>query len=159
MRPWAGPHPLAIQIVASDYWNALAGGYAPNLGAIQARLREHLESFWFQCSEAERRSLLDLAQGRWSGVDPEIREELKARGLLGEDGKPFSEVFGKSIPRFARAGEGLGKRLAGVDKTLGQAEAVMGRWEKFCRLLETLAKPAGKVWRALTGQSGEGSGE
>jgi len=152
VRPWTGPHPLMIQIVASAHWNALDGDYQPNLRETRAKLREHLESFWSSCEEAERRY---LAQGQRPGGDPRIKEELQERGLLGEDGKPFSDYFNKLTLEFAKANNGLDKRLAGVHQKLSLIDKIANLWEKLWKSLEKIGQPVGKCLRVYSGKSSQ----
>jgi hypothetical protein len=120
VAPLAGRHPALIQMLLFHHWNACRNGYEPNLDQLQMGLREYLEDLWcHRHGKEEWRVLIQAANGEDRAEDAML-QNLRLRGLVTPDNRPFSPLFARLIPElmpegisFAEAVEKLRKGARG----------------------------------------------
>ena len=145
IAPLAGGHPALIQMILAHRWSAWAGGYGHNKDQVELGLRDYLEDLWFnRHGKEEWRVLIQAAGGEDLEPDP-VSRELRLRGLLGPDDRPFSPLFARLIPDLMPEGTSLAEAL----------ERLQQGGEGAARLLETLeriARTGGQLWRVFKGE-------
>lgn len=136
VKPLTGCHPAWVQIVVSTHWNGLSDGYAPDLTAMRANLHDHLRNLLLQRGDRkdELKILIHAATG--NRLTPnDIVIDLKQRGFLTLDGKPFSSEFTQIINKSFPKGKSISRSLKNLKKKTEQA---IGWLEKLVKLVEQL---------------------
>ncbi len=142
----SGHHPLFIQIIASECWNAWKGGFKVDDIALKNNLREFMEDLFYQRSQenkAEWEMLLKAAAEKT--IDHNyIFNELYLRGLILEGGKVFSPYFAEVIKEECKttSGKSVETLLDEVEKGLGEG---INKVDKFFDLFLKAAKVSGKI--------------
>lgn len=138
--PLTGRHPNLIQLVLAHRWNAWSGGFNHNQDRIQLGLREHLEDLWFnRHGEKEWEVLIRVVNGAPPTLDP-ILQDLRLRGLVTSDNRPFSPRFGQLIPSLMPEGMSLAEAAEQLRKGGDTAVSLLEKLEKFARLSGRLVR-------------------
>ena len=144
IAPLAGGHPALIQMILHHRWQAWSGGYGHNRDRIDMGLREFLEDLWFnRHGQEEWRVLIQAAHGE-PLADDVVLLDLRLRGLITPDGRPFSARFGELIPQLMPEGMTLNQAVDLLKKGGDSAAGVLQSLEKW-------ARTAGKLVRAVKG--------
>lgn len=143
IEPVTGRQPRFIQIAADAYWNALHDGYEADPLAVKQGLRSHLEDLWYRRTKDELAVLIRAAAGA-AAISDAVSFDLRQRGLITPDCRPFSAFFGEVIEASLPKGKSLKDALVDLEKGTERASKF------FAQLLE-VAEKAGKVYRAFKG--------
>ena len=151
IKPLTGCHPCLIQLVLDKHWLALAGGYPLDPDQIGAGLRDFLEDLCTnRHGKEEWRVLIQAA----SGVDPDedhVLRDLRLRGLITADRRPFCRELTRLIPQLMPEGLSMAEALKRFKEGGDAAHSVL-------ETLERLAQPVGRLVRILKGAEGEVGG-
>ncbi len=146
MKNLSGCHPLFIQIMASDYWNACAGHFNIDNIALKVTLRQFMEDLFYQRSQenkAEWEMLLKAAAGKT--IDHNyIFNELCLRGLILENGEIFCPYFAEVIKEECKTVAGKSLEIILDEAEKGLATGV-DKVEKYFDLFLKGAAIAGKI--------------
>jgi len=149
--PLTGRHPNLIQLVLAHRWNAWSGGFNHNQDRIQLGLREYLEDLWRisggsledlwfnRHGEKEWEVLIRVVNGAPPTLDP-ILQDLRLRGLVTSDNRPFSPRFGQLIPSLMPEGMSLAEVAEQLRKGGDTAVSLLEKLEKFARLSGRLVR-------------------
>lgn len=141
VKPLTGCHSALVQIVASAHWDALISGYTPDLATIRVNLHDHLKDLLIRRTKEELKVLIHAAAGSRLTYD-DVLTDLKQRGLLTLDGKPFSSEFAQLIKKSFPKGKRISRALNDLKK---KAEQTTGWFEKIVKLVERLLALCQKV--------------
>lgn len=150
VKTLSGYHPLFIQIIASECWNACAGGFSVDNIALKNTLRQFMEDLFYQRSQenkAEWELLLKAAAGKTIEQNY-VFNELYLRGLILKDGKVFCSYFADVIKEECKTvdGKSLETILDEVEKGL---ETGVDKMSKYFEIFLKGAELAGKVRRSF----------
>src|SRR5208283_2531347 len=90
MRRWCGRHCFFLQLFGHVLVEARRSVASPDQALADFKLQSvpHFRQVWRTLSRTHQQALRDAARGVPSSIGV-----LKQRGLIGEDGRPFGEVF------------------------------------------------------------------
>lgn len=142
----SGCHPLFVQIIACDYWNAWNGDFTVDSIALKMNLRQFMEDLFYQRSQenqAEWEVLLKAAAGKTLEQNY-VFNELYLRGLILKDGKTFNPYFAEVIKEECKTvnGKSIEVILDEVEKGL---EIGVDKMSSYFELFLKGAELAGKV--------------
>jgi len=142
----SGYHPMFIQIIASQFWNAWSGGFNISKIELKVNLRQFMEDLFYQRSQenkTEWEMLLKVAAEKT--IDHNyIFNELYLRGLILKDGKVFCPYFAEVIKEECKTanGKSVETLLDEVEKGL---ETGINKVDKFFDLFLKAANVSGKI--------------
>lgn len=143
IEPVTGRQPGLIQMAADAYWNALHGGYEADPTEVKQGLRPYLEDLWYRRTKDELAVLIRAAAGD-APISDAVSDDLRQRGLITLEGRPFSLFFGEVIEASLPKGKSLKDALADLEKGAERASKLLAQ-------LMEVAEKAGKVYRAFKG--------
>ncbi|WP_133512345.1 ATP-binding protein [Candidatus Thiosymbion oneisti] len=134
VAPLTGRHPALIQILLAQRWNAWHGGFRHNQDRIDQTLHDHLEDLWFnRHGKEEWRVLIQVVKGEPPTADP-ILQDLRLRGLVTADNRPFSPRFERLIPDLMPEGVSIEKAVERFRKGGEVASGLLEALKELARI-------------------------